>query len=152
MDFKKLDELRKKYRGEGKHKDGAPPGNQNAAGPHNMGYSSAEDALKAFSSGKKSVDCKDLRNLSKEDRHRVLDEAPSGSKITGVVSKSGPYAGTPVVIEKTGGYGMAHGTLGGGTSKNYSNDWYIGGSKALTPRKTIREILEGSNKYYELKK
>ena len=115
------------------------------------GYSSADEVLKAFSKGT-AVDCKDLRNLSKEDRNKALDEAPPGSRITGVVSKSGPYAGTDTIIEKQGGYGFSHATAAGTSQKDYSTNWYFNGAKNTTPRRTIREIMEGTNKYYELKK
>lgn len=90
--------------------------------------------------------------MSKEDRNRALDEAPEGSKILGVVVKNGPYKGSEVTIEKRSGYGMPFTSIAGTTEKHYENYWTIEGEKDPTIKATIRQILDGSNKYYELKK
>jgi predicted ABC-type ATPase len=85
--------------------------------------------------------------MSKEERKAWLENAPVGTKISGLYSKR---TGNEISVEKQEGYHQIYGGVGAGT-KIKETYWTIEGSKTTTPAKTLREAEEGTNKYYEFR-
>lgn len=64
MDMTKLEEIRARYSG---NSDGAPKGNNNAAGPHE---GKEEDPAKVITSGHNGLDRNGLEILGEKDKER----------------------------------------------------------------------------------
>lgn len=107
-----------------------------------------EESSAGWKSG--TAKASDLASLSKEERNAMLDEAPDGATITGIIVKNGPYAGMETTVKKSSGYHKTYGGVGAGSAiaEDY---WEVGGSKDPYFKRTLRTVLEGTNKYYELK-
>lgn len=91
----------------------------------------------------KSLD--DLRKMSDAELKKFLDEAPAGTKITGIYHNR---SGMEAVVEKHEGYKAIYGGIGAGSRIKESN-WRIGGSDDHYIVSTIKGILSGTNKYYK---
>ena len=85
-----------------------------------------------------------LGTMSKEDRRKFLDEAPAGTKLSGLYDLR---TGSELTVEKQSGYSDVF-TRYGTREKLAYNDWYIAGVKQPLMSRTLREAAEGTNKYY----
>lgn len=85
--------------------------------------------------------------MSKDDRNKLLDDAPPGSKIKGVVSRD---TGKEADITKEESYSTSTLMTGSPSSVKESN-WKVNGETDPYFKKKMREVSEGTNKYYKLK-
>lgn len=88
-----------------------------------------------------------LGTMSKEDRRAALDNAPVGTRISGLISKR---TGNEVHVEKVEGYSRVYGGIGAGSSIK-STVWEVEGSTDPYISRTIRTAVEGTNKYYTVR-
>jgi len=88
-----------------------------------------------------------LGKMTREERKQWLENAPAGTKITGLYNKSGPYAGEEVEIEKKSGYKKQPDITGRLGAVEFS-EWTNGGYADPYMAKTLREAFEGTSKYY----
>ena len=82
---------------------------------------------------KRAMKMADFKHVEKADRQKMLDDAPSGSEIKGIYVKSGRKKGMPVKIQKRS-----------------NGHWYINGERNSEVNSIIRNVLEGTDKDYEL--
>ena len=87
----------------------------------------------------------DVREVMK-DGGGLLDSLPEGTRITGVRSK---HSGMEVIIEKRGGYRTGW-DLNGRVGRAAFTEWTVFGYAEPYIRSTLRGVLDGTSKYYEL--
>lgn len=85
--------------------------------------------------------------MSREERKAWLENAPVGTKISGLYSKR---TGNEITVEKREGYRQIYGGAGAGT-KIKETYWAIEGSETTVPAKILREAEEGTHKSYEFR-
>lgn len=90
----------------------------------------------------KKIDIMEAMN----DSARNLINAPDGTRITGVFSKR---SGMEVIIEKRTGYRTGWDTTGSASRAQFT-EWAISGYADPYIKKTLSEVLNGTNKYYRL--
>lgn len=111
---------------------------------------SAEELVKAFSS-EKSVDASRMKNLSRSELDKALEDAPEGSEIKGIVNKIGPYKGAELIIRKRGGLVQNYYSRLA-FEKNRESWWEWEGYKDDWIDSKLSKIFSGESEYYELKK
>lgn len=84
-----------------------------------------------------------IGKMTKEERVKYLDEAPVGTKISGIYDLR---TGNELTAEKQSGYSDSFGAWG--RQKVESTEWYLGGVKQLTMARTIRQANDGTSPYY----
>lgn len=130
--------------------NGSSKGGGSSKSSKESSFTSVEDAIKAFSS-EKSVDASRLKNLSRSEIGKALDDAPEGSEIKGVVNKIGPYKGVELIIRKRGGYVQNYHARGP-IEKTRDSWWEWGADKDDWIDSKLSDIFSGKSQYYELKK
>lgn len=90
----------------------------------------------------------DIGSMSREERIQYLNDAPVGTKISGLVSIR---SGMEQVVEKHEAYSRVYGGVGAG-SAILETYWTIGGSKDNYISSTIKDAADGKSRYYKLKR
>lgn len=81
-----------------------------------------------------------------KDDGKLLESLPVGTKITGVTYKR---SGMEVIIEKRSGYRTGW-DLNGMVGRAPFTEWAVAGYEDPYIKRTLREVLAGTNKYYNL--
>lgn len=76
----------------------------------------------------------------------LLESLPVGTRITGVYSK---YSGMEAIIEKRSGYRTGW-DINGLVGRVEFTEWTIFGYAEPYIKSTLRGVLDGTSKYYEL--
>ena len=77
----------------------------------------------------------------------MLETSPVGTKITGVYYRR---SGLEVIIEKRGGYRTGW-DLNGTVGRSEFTEWAVAGYDEPYIKRTLREVLNGTSKYYSIK-
>lgn len=77
---------------------------------------------------------------------KLLESLPAGTKITGVAYKR---SGMEVIIEKREGYRTGW-DLNGTVGRVAFAEWAVAGYTDPYIKSTLRDVLNGTSKYYEL--
>ena len=102
-----------------------------------------------FSGSKKTEGVRSFSGIKWNERNEILENAPVGAKIEGIVSNSGH----PVLIEKTNGV-VSKTSYFGSVFKEKEDYWEINGEMANGSSQIaeiIGQTLKGTSKYYKLK-
>ena len=87
----------------------------------------------------------DVRKVM-QDNGKLLESLPNGTRITGVYSK---HSGMEAVIEKRSGYRTGW-DLNGLVGRVAFTEWTVFGYADPYIKSTLRGVLDGTSKYYEL--
>ena len=87
----------------------------------------------------------DVRKVM-QDNGKLLESLPNGTKITGVHYKR---SGMEVIIEKRSGYRSGW-DMNGLVGRVAFTEWAVAGYTDPYIKSTLRDVLNGTSKYYEL--